>query len=191
MLGFRSVAVAATKMPPGLVAWWVLLNVPGVVTGIWGDLDTGYLERLFVQLDSTSVDRSVYSTKIIDFTVDWKEKVLTQPKMPKHLIPENISKWYSTLNCKFLLVTQHWLKVLKFKCYSLIYFEYFNIYAALQLDFYLKAVTIKTPSAIMLSTIVFSAKWKCQREKSASHKAGKVGKPWRWDNTHIIVWLLV
>lgn len=70
MLGFRSVAVADTRMPPGLVAWWVLLNVPEVVTGIWGDLDTGYLERLFVQLNSKSMDRSVYSTKITDIIVD-------------------------------------------------------------------------------------------------------------------------
>lgn len=127
MLGFRS--MTATEMPPALVA---LLNVPGVVTGIRGDLDTGYLER-FVQLNSTSMDRSVYSIKITDITVDWKEKVSTQPKMPKHPIPENISKWYSTLNCKLLLITQPWLKVLKFKYYGLIYFEYFNIYAALQL----------------------------------------------------------
>lgn len=64
MLGFRS--MTATEMPPALVA---LLNVPGVVTGIWGDLDTGYLER-FVQLNSTSMDRSVYSIKITDITVD-------------------------------------------------------------------------------------------------------------------------
>jgi len=63
------------------------------------------LER-FVQLNSMSMDRSVYSIKITDITVDRKEKMSTQPKMPKHLIPENISKWYSTLNCKFLWVTQ-------------------------------------------------------------------------------------
>lgn len=97
MLGFRS--MTAPEMPPALVA---LLNVPGVVTGIWGDLDTGYLER-FVQLNSSSMDRSAYSIKITYITVDWKEKVSTQPKMPKHPIPENISKWYSTLNCKLLI----------------------------------------------------------------------------------------